>query len=227
MSGIAILSKHLLITSLSVEHPKLEFTLTLKVRRDPHIVQMFKAITPPTPAPPPPPAPAPSHRSGMRSFFGGSPKKPKAPKHGRSQTEPVNRFVMEENLARYMKPDGTLARAFIVFKNLSEHCDMKLFETTLPLIGQKLEMSGEGGGAGGTMDAREIGEIILQLFWLPPMPSVPSKELPQSLDECINGLMHIRWHKETYIEGVLTQLGGDCSVRFLLTFRKKRERNYS
>ena len=195
-----------------IEHPKLEFTLTLKVRRDPHIVQLFKTITPPAPQPQPP-APAPSHRSGMRSFFGGSPKKPKVPKHSRVQTESAAHFVMEENLARYLKPDGTLARAFIVFKNIQEHCDVKLFESSMPLIGQRLETPGEGGGAGGTMVPKPIGEIVLQLFRLPPMPGIPSNQLPQSLEECLLGLRNVRWHKETYHEGVLTQLGGDCSVR--------------
>lgn len=190
----------------------------MKVRRAPHIVQLFKAITPPAPAPLPAPVAAPSHRSGMRSFFGGSPKKPKAPKHGRSQTEPATPFVMEENLARYLKPDGTLARAFIAFKDVRERCDTKLFETSLPLFGQRLEASGEGGGAGGTMVPKQIGEIVLQLLRLPPLPGVPSNQLPQSLEECHLGLRNIYWHKETYHEGVLTQLGGDCSVCICYSF---------
>lgn len=179
--------------------------MTLKVRRDPHIVQQFKSLAPP-PLPPQPPAP--SHRGGMRSFFGGSPKKPK---HVRAITEPIIQRVMEENLARYLKPDGTLARAFIAFKDIARHCDTKLFETSFPLIGQRLEQ-GEGGGAGGTMVPKQVGEIVLQVFRLPPLPGISQDDLPQSLDECHRGLRHINWHKVTYHEGVLTQLGGDCSV---------------
>ncbi|KAH8115290.1 hypothetical protein DFH11DRAFT_1854440 [Phellopilus nigrolimitatus] len=194
-----------------IEHGKLEFTLTLKVRRDPHIVQQFKALAPPA-RPPPTPIATPSHRSGMRSFFGGSPKKPKAPKHVRSQTEPILPFVMEENLARYLQQDGTLARAFVAFKDIAPRCDMRLFETAFPLIGQRLEAPGEGGGVGGTMVPKQIGEIVLQVFRLPPLPGIPQSELPQSLDECHRGLRHISWHKKTYHEGILTQLGGDCST---------------
>ena len=44
-----------------------------------------------------------------------------------------------ENLARYLKPDGTLARCFISFKDVANRCDTRLFETSYPLIGQKAE----------------------------------------------------------------------------------------
>ena len=193
-----------------LEHSKLEFTLTVNIRRDPHILQQFKAITPP--AVPPAAAPSPTQHRGVRSFFGGTPKKPKVVKHGRSQTEPLVRFEMQECLARYMKQDGTLARAFIAFKDIARLCDSRLLETAFPLIGQRLEAPGEGGGAGGTMKAQPIGEILLQIFRLPPIPGLPLNQLPQSLDECHQGLRNIEWHHKTFFEGVLTQLGGDCSV---------------
>ena len=123
---------------------------------------------------------------------------------------------MEENLARYLKPDGTLARAFVSFKDVSKHCDTKLFETTFPLIGQKLETAsttetGRGSIAQTTVP-KQIGEIVLQMFRLPPLPGIPPNDLPQSLEECHKGLRSVNWHKVTYHEGVLTQLGGDCSV---------------
>ncbi|KAL5504663.1 BUD4 [Sanghuangporus vaninii] len=194
-----------------LEHSKLEFTLTVNIRRDPHILQQFKAITPPA-VPPQAVAPSPTQHRGMRSFFGGTPKKPKVAKHSRSQTEPLVRFEMQENLARYMKQDGTLARAFIAFKDIARHCDSRLFESAFPLIGQRLEAPGEGGGAGGTMKPQPIGEIVLQIFRLPPIPGLTPNQLPQSLDECHRGLKTIGWHKKTYHEGVLTQLGGDCST---------------
>ncbi|THH07867.1 hypothetical protein EW145_g3090 [Phellinidium pouzarii] len=192
-----------------IEHAKLEFTLSLKVRRDPHIIQQFKAITPPASVPSPAPIAGPSQRSGMRSFFGGTPRKPK---HVRAQTEPIVRFVMEENLARYLKPDGTLARAFVAFKDIALHCDARLFETAFPLFGQRLEAPGEGGGAGGTMVPKQIGEIVLQVFRLPPLLGLPQNQLPQNLEECRSGLKSVHWHKQTYLEGTLTQLGGDCSI---------------
>ena len=162
-----------------------------------------------TPPPPPPQAPQPAPaRSGMRSFFGGS-KKPKT--HVRSQTEPIIPMVMEENLARYLKPDGMLARAFVAFKDVAPRCDMQLFEGSYPLIGQRLEVN--EGRSGSTTAPRQVGEIVLQMFRLPPLPGIPPNDLPQSLEECYKGLRNVMWHKATYHEGVLTQLGGDCSVR--------------
>jgi hypothetical protein len=109
------------------------------------------------------------------------------------------------NLARYLKPDGTLARSFISFKEIANRCDTRLFETNYPLIGQKVEL-------GGKLSSLQVGEIVLQIFRLPPLPGIPPEQLPQSLDECLRGLRHINWHKVTYFEGTLTQLGGDCNV---------------
>ncbi|KAI0249242.1 hypothetical protein BJV78DRAFT_713955 [Lactifluus subvellereus] len=179
-----------------IEHSKLEFTLTLKIRRDPHIVAQFKSN-----APPPPPTPAPASKGGMRSFFSSSPKKPARV----NQAAPVVPAVLEENLARYLKPDGTLARAFVSFKDIAEHCDTRLFETSYPLIGQRLE-------SGSKVVSIEIGELVLQFFRLPSLPGIPSNQLPQSLEECHRGLRHVHWHKMTYFEGTLTQSGGDCST---------------
>ena len=195
--------------SKRIEHTKLEFTLSLKIRRDTHIVQQFKNLSPAMPQVPPP-APPPQ-RGGMRSFFGGS-KRPKPTRVAETPNFPIH---IEENFARYLKPDGTLARAFVAFKDIAPRCDTRLFETTYPLIGQRLEAPGEGGGTGGTMVPKQVGEIVLQMFRLPPLPGIPPNDLPQSLEECHKGLRHTAWHKVTYHEGVLTQLGGDCSVSCL------------
>ena len=115
---------------------------------------------------------------------------------------------VEENLARYLKPDGSLARAFIAYKDVATHCDTRLFETTIPLIGQRIDPD----RTGTTMTTLPVGELVLQLFRLPPLHGVPPTQLPQSLDECLRGLRHVSWHKVTYFEGTLTQNGGDCVV---------------
>ncbi|KZV67288.1 hypothetical protein PENSPDRAFT_635970 [Peniophora sp. CONT] len=199
-----------------IEGPKLEFTLTLKVRRDPHILAQYKANTPPPMPTPAPiiqrakPAPPPASKGGMRSFFSSSPKKhakaippPREPSPPPRPAPAVHR--VQENLARYLKPDGTLARAFVSFKELAPRCDMRLFETSFPLIGQRLE-------AGGKSSAAQVGELVLQFFRLPPLPGIAQSELPQSLEDCHRGLRHVQWHKMTYFEGILTQSGGDCTT---------------
>ncbi|RPD53327.1 hypothetical protein L226DRAFT_540672 [Lentinus tigrinus ALCF2SS1-7] len=199
-----------------IEHSKLEFTLTIKVRRDPHVVAQQKANQPPAqPArPPPQPLPPPASKGGssrgMRSFLFGSPKKTKTLTRELTPTPPpppppAPVFKPQENLARYLKPDGSLGRAFISFKDIAAHCDTRLLETSFPLIGQKIEI-------GNTAKALQIGEIVLQIFRLPPLPGIQPEQLPQSLEECHRGLTHTRWHKSCYMQGMLTQLGGDCNT---------------
>lgn len=194
------------LTDLSyrIEHSKLEFTLTFKVRRDPHIVTQFKLNAAPPPAPPRSVTPPPS-KGGRFNFF-GSPKKAKAsPRLPPAIMPPPPR--QEDNLARYLKNDGTLARSFISYKDVAAHCDTRLFETTYPLIGQHTEPGTNN------VTAVQVGEIVVQLFRLPPLPGVPPQQLPQSLEEAHRGLRHVSWHKVTYFEGTLTQNGGDCAVR--------------
>ncbi|KZT04730.1 uncharacterized protein LAESUDRAFT_727601 [Laetiporus sulphureus 93-53] len=196
-----------------IEHSKLEFTLTIKVRRDPHIIMQFKANDPPPPPPTQPvtrQAPPPASKGGKRPFFWQSgPKKnsraimppPAAtPAPVPASSEPR----MVENLARYLKGDGTFARAFVSFRDIAARCDTKLLETSYPLIGQRAESKT-------TTKTMQVGEIMLQIFRLPPLPGVAAEQLPQSLEECHRGLRHTAWHKVTYFEGTLTQYGGDCN----------------
>ncbi|KAL1696004.1 hypothetical protein GGG16DRAFT_44016 [Schizophyllum commune] len=195
-----------------IEHSKLEFTLTLKIKREPHITAQFKALAPPRPVAPPPPPPVvhqtSSKSSGLRSLFGGS-SSPKKHKHMSAPApapapirQPMPRLA--DNFARYLKPDGTMARAFVSYKEIAPHCDTRLFSTTYPLIGQRFEL-------GGKWSNLQVGEIQLQVFRLPPLPGIPQNQMPQSLDECVRGLRHMHWHKVTYFEGTLTQNGGDCT----------------
>lgn len=139
----------------------------------------------------------------MFSFLASSPKKP--PARATPPPPPALPHKLPDNLARYLKQDGTLARAFICFKDIAARCDTRLLEINYPLIGQRCEAS----GGASTM---ELGEIVLQMFRLPSLPGVLSNQLPLSLDECLRGLRHVAWHKVTYFEGTLTQNGGDCTV---------------
>jgi len=170
------------------------------------------------PAPQPPPVVQTASKGGMRSFFSSSPKKSskdKPPVQQPAPPPPPTTQRLPENLARYLKPDGTLARAFISFKDIAPRCDARLFETSYPLIGQRVEL-------GGKYSTLQVGEIVLHMFRLPPLPGIAPEQLPQSLEECHRGLRHINWHKVTYFEGTLTQSGGDCSVSRFSVLPKKQ-----
>jgi hypothetical protein len=201
----------------SIEHTKLEFTLTLKVRRDPHIIAQMKAASTPLPPPPPPASPS---KGGMRSFFSSPKKTPKqSPK-----PQPQKVVSTEDNLAKYLRSDGVLARAFISFKDIQPKCDTRLFETSYTLVGQWTEDTSRQNVTGRSPESKPttVGEIVLQIFRLPPLPGIPADQLPQSLDECQRGLRHTAWHKVKYHEGTLTQIGGDCAVSALSSARWER-----
>ncbi|CAE6332614.1 unnamed protein product [Rhizoctonia solani] len=195
-----------------IEHGKLAFSLTIKVRKDPHIVDQIRQMATPSPQQfmpaPPPPRP-----SGLRGLFSSTPKKQPKQALLRRPTP-----VMEDHLVRYMKADGSIGRAYINFKDIVKRCDTRLFETSYPLVGEWSEDSVRGGVAGvpGSMmstqvSQRPIGELVLHIFRLPPLPGVPPETLPQSLEECHRGLSAVAWHKKIYYQGLLTQNGGDIT----------------
>ncbi|KAI0090533.1 hypothetical protein BDY19DRAFT_991978 [Irpex rosettiformis] len=197
-----------------VEHSKLEFTLTIKVRIDPHIKEQFKAnCPPPRPAPVKIASPPPPKAGGMSRFFGGQKKAIKAARASPVAEAPAPQHKLQENLARYLTTEGSLAKAFISFPDIARRCDTQTFETSFPLIGQKSQASAPP-------KVLQVGELVLQIFRLPPLPGVPLDQLPQSLEECRKGLSSIQWHKITYYEGTLTQYGGDCGG----TWRRRQVR---
>jgi hypothetical protein len=202
-----------------IEHGKLAFSLTIKVRKDPHIVDQIRQMATPSPQQfmpaPPPPRP-----SGLRGLFSSTPKKQPKQALLRRPTP-----VMEDHLVRYMKADGSIGRAYINFKDIVKRCDTRLFETSYPLVGEWSEDSVRGGVAGvpGSMmstqvSQRPIGELVLHIFRLPPLPGVPPETLPQSLEECHRGLSAVAWHKKIYYQGLLTQNGGDITVSLVFYF---------
>ena len=133
----------------------------------------------------------------MLAFFGGSPKKSAArPARGGSPAiaapapapapvpAPVVAPQLPQGLARHLKPDGTLGRVFVSFAEIASRCDTTLLETGFPLVGTKPGTAGE---------AMVMGELVLQIFRLPPLAGVPQAQLPQSLEECHRGLRHVNW----------------------------------
>jgi hypothetical protein len=165
-----------------------------------------------------PEAPPPENQSSTKGrrlggLF-GSPKKTKAP--ALPSPRPATPVKAEpETFGRYLKADGTFGKVFLSFKEIASRCDTRILETSFPLVGHRMS-----GGSKPQETTVTVGEMILQVFRLPPLPGVPMDQLPQALEECIRGLRHVHWHKVTYHEGTLTQNGGDCSVsnRFALCF---------
>ncbi|KAG8810381.1 Bud site selection protein bud4 [Serendipita sp. 401] len=117
-----------------IEHEKLEFTLTIKIRKDVHIAQI---LNPPPRAFVPPVArvETPTKSRGVRSFFSSPSKKPsKQPVIREEPTPPL--IQTTDPFGRYLKKDLSIARALVSFKDIVDRCNAKLFETSYPLVGQ-------------------------------------------------------------------------------------------
>jgi serine/arginine repetitive matrix protein 2 len=64
---------------------------------------------------------------------------------------------------------------------------------------------------------KQIAKITLQIFRLPPLNGLRAEDLPGCIDDCLRGMRHHAWHEGEYHEGILTQEGGDCAVRCILS----------
>lgn len=211
--------------SLGLEN--LEFSLSIKIRKDPHVVARQRNLVPkPLPAslaPPPPSSPSSPFKkeSGFRKLL-SSPRKPKPAPAPTTvpQLRPVERErePLKDDLVRYLATDGTLATVKVVFKTIAAKCNGQILTLGLPLSGrwneESLALASRDSSEVATVGKRQrvIGRMELQLIMVPSLPGLSLEQMPQSLDEAVTGLRHVHWHKMDYFSGVLTQLGGDCSV---------------
>ncbi|OXG24431.1 hypothetical protein C361_02285 [Cryptococcus neoformans Tu259-1] len=212
-----------------VEHPSFEFSLSIDIRRDPHILKLIHEKNNP-PRPTAPASPAKAHGGHFRALF-GSPRKPKgpvpkgaAPKKDVRLAAPASTSTVakKETIANYLldSTNGTIAKTHIQFKTIAKNCEARVLEIRYPMFAMfKGDASNIGslgsGGSGGSKEAegarRALAKITLQVFRLPPIPGLNADELPQCIDDCLRGLRHHAWHEHEYYDGVLTQDGGDLN----------------
>ncbi|WRT63799.1 uncharacterized protein IL334_000724 [Kwoniella shivajii] len=203
-----------------VEHPNFEFSLSLDIRRDPHIIKMIheKAESAPSSAirrPQTPSSPA-TKSGGFRSLF-ASPRKPKVTKDPRSATPlpnaPVAPAPKTDTIVKYLSSSSgsTIAKTHIAFKPIAKNCEARVLEIRYPMFAMFKGASTTTSGSNGSV-RKQLAKITLQIFRLPPIPGLNSDELPQCIDEALRGIRHHAWHEHEYHEGVLTQEGGDCKM---------------
>lgn len=194
-----------------IQHKNLEFNLTLFVQRDAHLQDPRTTAAAARPA-------SPTKKTGSvtRSFMSKllrSPKKESARDKSPERVEP---------LLSYMNREGAFGRVDLVFEQVASKCLGKCFTVDLPVRGvadQMSSISGQASLSSYRSDfsrnlGRSRGFMRLKLFYLPPMPSIPPKMLPQNLKECVQGMEAAKWHQsqEARLSGVLTQQGGDCAT---------------
>jgi serine/arginine repetitive matrix protein 2 len=206
-----------------MEHSNFEFSLSLDIRRDPHILKILHEQANPAAGPSRTSAPASINKtSGFRSLF-SSPRKVKPgrpdPPSRSSTPLPTPPPVVAETIAKYFATptSSTIAKTHVAFKPIAKNCEAKVLEIRYPMFAMfKGEPDRTPGGAGagpqGSGPRKQVAKITLQIFRLPPIAGLTADDLPASIDDCLRGIRHHAWHENEYHEGVLTQEGGDCTV---------------
>lgn len=184
-----------------IQHKNLEFSLTLFTQKEAA----------------PPPSPTKKEKTGSitKSFVSRLLRSPKKEKPISSQqTERL------DPLAAYTNREGAFGRVDLVFETVAAQSLGKCFTVDLPVRGVADPVSSISGHSSVSSRrhadfsrnlSRTRGHLRLKLFYLPPMPSVPKKLMPENLKECVLGMDNAQWHLgEPRLSGILTQQGGDC-----------------
>ncbi|PWN40987.1 hypothetical protein IE81DRAFT_325080 [Ceraceosorus guamensis] len=176
-----------------IKHKNLEFSLTLVIERSsPHLAETLAAPPTPSTSDKKPPSLAKGFKGLLSSPF-------HSPRRGKSTVVAPPASPTREPILSYLARDGTLGRASIVFESVAEQSLGRCHVVEVPVL------AGPQGP--------QRGLLRLKLFYLPAMPSVPRELLPDNLSECIKGMQNAAWHNSpAWMEGVLTQLGGDCTT---------------
>ena len=205
-----------------IQHRNLEFSLTLVVQRDAHLVEPQRPSSPTRR----------EHGSptlkGLSRFF-SSPKK-QAAKREQQEREAAAELAAQasraEPMLAYINREGAFGRTGVIFERVASQCYARCMVLDLPVHG----VSNPTGSISGpssiasrshvsmlSQDFRQNlnkvrGTLRLKLFYLPPLPSIPRDGLPENLGECLRGMQNAAWHRsEPWQAGTLTQLGGDCA----------------
>lgn len=204
-----------------IQHKNLEFSLTLVVQRDVHLMEPQRPSSPTRR----------EHGSptlkGLSRFF-TSPKKQAAKREQQEReaaTELAAQASRTEPMLAYINREGAFGRTGVIFERVASQCYARCMVLDLPVHG----VSNPTGSISGpssiasrshvsmlSQDFRQNlskvrGTLRLKLFYLPPLPSIPRDGLPENLGECIRGMQNAAWHRsEPWQTGTLTQLGGDC-----------------
>jgi hypothetical protein len=197
-----------------IQHKNLEFNLTLVVQRDSHLQEPVPQDSPTSTR-----KISPSFSRGMGKLFSSPKKKSTFASSSTNASMASSMTLNVEPMLAYINKEGAFGRSDVVFEKVASHCLGRCYTVDLPVRGvnDPAPSLSPSMNRNSSVDfssnlGKTRGTLRLKLFYLPPMPSVARNLLPQNLGECIRGMEAARWHSsETWMEGTLTQLGGDCA----------------
>ncbi|KAF6766870.1 protein of unknown function DUF1709 [Kalmanozyma brasiliensis GHG001] len=205
-----------------IQHKNLEFSLTLVVQRDAHLVE------PQRPSSPIRREPGSPTLKGLSRFF-SSPKKQAAKREQQEReaaAELASQASRAEPMLAYINREGAFGRTGVIFERVASQCFARCMVLDLPVHGVS-NPTGSISGPSSIASRSHVsmlsqdfhqnlskvrGTLRLKLFYLPPLPNIPRDGLPENLGECLRGMQNAAWHRsEPWQTGTLTQLGGDCA----------------
>lgn len=205
-----------------IQHKNLEFSLTLFVEKAAHLQQPIASSAASTHGSSGPSTPSKREKAGSvtKSFMSKLLRSPKKEKSGSSSSLASQG---PPPLLSYMNREGALGRVDCVFEKIAPKCLGRCLTVDLPVRGlgeSPSTISGQQNSISSVRSAdfqnnlsKSRGMLRLKVFYLPPMPNVPKKMMPENLRECITGMEAARWQlADAKLSGTLTQQGGDCST---------------
>ncbi|KDE05396.1 hypothetical protein, variant [Microbotryum lychnidis-dioicae p1A1 Lamole] len=154
--------------------------------------------------PPPPPSPTKTPGSRLRALLSSPKKKAASNAKAAAATSalPPPVAVAPDPFYSFVAPDGKFASATVRFVDEALRCRHKRARITIPFSKNPALPS----------NRRVSGSVTIDLFYLPSISGINKAALPKSMDESIEGMRLAETSIDVTHEGVLTQMGGDCSV---------------
>lgn len=148
------------------------------------------------------------------------PKAPSRPKStlGRLLTSPKKHrptgSITSLSLAGYVGDDGSFARAHLALKHFRHKAFGRPYSMVVPVLNEwAVETTGMVSKHVPQTRQRKpykIGEIELQVLYVPPVGVDHRHALPTSLSQAVRDIRDAEWHSTLLCEGYLSQQGGDC-----------------
>lgn len=118
------------------------------------------------------------------------------------------------SLSGYVGNDGSFARAHLALKHFRQKAFGRPHTMLVPVLNE-WAVESTGYDSRGVVQTRQrkpykIGEIELQVLFVPPVVPDQRQTLPTSLAQAIRDVRDAEWHTKLHCEGYLSQQGGDC-----------------
>jgi hypothetical protein len=212
---------------------ELEFQLTLQTHISPPTWLENSPVAQPAPK-------SPSKKSAFSRFLSSPKKKREQERLAQQQRDEEDRLRRDrraaEAAARAMEPptawdllhdlvaeDGSFGRAYVSLKSHEDSCFGRPITVDVPLFNEwtaedphiSSSMKSKRGNTELRRPPYQIGNLTLQLLYVPRPKGVKEEDMPKSMNGCVREMIAAERATSCEWEGFLSQQGGDCPVSSL------------